>query len=143
MCVLSHFSNVWLFATQWTVACQASQSMGFSRQEYWSRLLHPPPGDLSNLGIKLLSFMSPTLAGMFFTTSTTNVYPNVSDSKESTCNAGDVGLNPGSERSPWGGHGYPFQYSCLKNPVDRAAWQAKVQSVAESDTTEWLTFLLH
>ena len=43
---------VQLFATPWTVACQASLSLGFSRQEYWSGLSFPSPGDLSDLGIK-------------------------------------------------------------------------------------------
>ena len=43
-------------ATLWTVACQAPQSMGFSRQEYWSGLLFPSPGDLSNPGIEPRSF---------------------------------------------------------------------------------------
>ena len=43
--LLSHFSRVRLFATLWTVACQTPLSMGFSRQEYWSGLLCPPPGD--------------------------------------------------------------------------------------------------
>ena len=49
------------------LAHQASLSMGFSRQEYWSGLPCPPPGDCPNPGIKLASFMSPTLAGRFFT----------------------------------------------------------------------------
>ena len=69
--MLSHFSHVQLFMTLWTVAHQAPLSMGFSRQEYWNGLPCPPPGDLPNLGIKLMSFMSPALAGRFFTTSTT------------------------------------------------------------------------
>ena len=43
-CMLSHFSWVGLFVTLWTAAHQASLSMGFSRQEYWSGLLCPPPG---------------------------------------------------------------------------------------------------
>ena len=43
MCLLSHFR---LFATAWTVACQASPSIGFSRQEYWSGLPFPPPGNV-------------------------------------------------------------------------------------------------
>ena len=47
-----------------------SSVLGFSRQEYWSGLLHPPPGDLPNPGIKLLSLMSLTLASVIFTTST-------------------------------------------------------------------------
>ena len=45
-------SHVQLFATPWTVACQALRSMGFSRQEYWSGLPFPPPGDLPNPGIE-------------------------------------------------------------------------------------------
>ena len=46
-------------------------------------------------------------------------FPGGSDGKESTCNAGDLGLIPGSERSPAEGNGNPLQYSCLGNPVDR------------------------
>ena len=45
-------SHVRLFATPWTIAYQAPPSMGFSRQEYWSGLLFPSPGDLPNPGIK-------------------------------------------------------------------------------------------
>ena len=45
-------SRVWLFATPWTVAYQAPPSMEFSRQEYWSVLLFPPPGDLPDPGIE-------------------------------------------------------------------------------------------
>ena len=51
VCILSCFSHVCLFATLWTVACQAPLSMGFSRQEFWSGLLCSPPGDLPNPGI--------------------------------------------------------------------------------------------
>ena len=61
-------SCVWFFVTLWTLALQAPLSMGFSRQEHWSRLPFPPPGDLLNPGIEPLS---PGLAGRFFTTSTT------------------------------------------------------------------------
>ncbi|CAI9165670.1 unnamed protein product [Rangifer tarandus platyrhynchus] len=45
-------SHVWLFVTPWTVACQAPLFMGFSRQEHWSGLPFPPPGDLPGPGIK-------------------------------------------------------------------------------------------
>ena len=55
-CVLSCFLGVQLFATLWTVAHQAPLSMGFSRQEYWSGLPCPPPGDLPDPGIKPESF---------------------------------------------------------------------------------------
>ena len=51
-CEVKLLSCVWLFATLWTVACQAPPSMGFSRQEYWSGLPFPSPGDLPNPGIE-------------------------------------------------------------------------------------------
>ena len=57
--------SVWLFATLWTIAGQASLSMGFSRQEYWSGVPFPSPGDFPNPGIKP---RCPALAGGFFTT---------------------------------------------------------------------------
>ena len=66
--VLSHSVVSNSYATPWTVACQAPLSMGFPRQEYWSGLPCPPPGDLSNSGIKPKSPEAPTLAGRFFTT---------------------------------------------------------------------------
>ena len=56
-----------LFETPGTVAHQAPLSMGFSRQEHWSGLPCPPPGDLPNPGIAPLSLTSPALAGGFFT----------------------------------------------------------------------------
>ena len=58
-------SCVQLFVTPWTVAHQASLSMGFSRQEYWSELPFPPPGDLLDPGIEPASLRSPVLAGEF------------------------------------------------------------------------------
>ena len=62
-CMLSCFSHFQLFVTLWTVACQGPLSMGFSRQEYWSGLPCPSPGDLPNPGIEPASLMSPALAG--------------------------------------------------------------------------------
>ena len=53
----------------WTITLQVSMSMGFSRQEYWSELPFPSPGDLPKPGIKPGSLMSPALAGRCFTTS--------------------------------------------------------------------------
>ena len=74
VCALSRFSRVQLSVTSWTQASlsyQASLSMGFSRQEYWSGLPCPPPGDLPDPGTEPVSLTSPALAGKFFTTSAT------------------------------------------------------------------------
>ena len=57
-----------------------------------------------------------------------------SDSKESACNAVDLGSIPGLERSPGEGNGSPLQYSCLENPMDRGVWWATVHGVAKSWT---------
>ena len=70
-CVQSLFSHVWIFVTLWTVPHQAPLSMGFSRQESWSQLPCPPPGDLPNPGIEHVPLTSPALAGRFFTTNAT------------------------------------------------------------------------
>ena len=85
--------------------------MGFSRQEYWSGLPFPSPGDLPDSG-----------------------FPGGASGKEFTCNAGDMGLIPGSGRSPGEGNGNPLQCSCLENSMDRGAWQAIVYGTAKSQT---------
>ena len=59
-------SHVWLFGMLWTVVWQVLLSMGFPRQEYWSGLPFPPPGDLPDTGIELSSPMSPALQVDFF-----------------------------------------------------------------------------
>ena len=59
-------------------------------------------------------------------------FPGGSDSKESTCNAGDKGSIPGLGRSPEEGNSNPLQYSCLENPMDGEAWQATVHGVTKS-----------
>ena len=98
--------------------------MGFSRQEYWSGLPCPLPGDLPHPGIKSASLMSPALEGWFFTPCTTWEdpilpaeysyywgFPGGSASKESTCNEGDSGSIPGSGRPAREGIGYTLQIS--------------------------------
>ena len=63
--------------------------------------------------------------------------------EESACNSGDPGSIPGLGRSPGEGNGYPLQYSCLENPMDRGACQATIHWVAKSQTTtEKLTLSL-
>ena len=54
--------------------------------------------------------------------------------KNLPANTGDLGLTPGSGRSPRGGNGNPFQYSCLENPMDRGALWATVHGVTKSQT---------
>ena len=88
--MLNHFSHVWLSVTLWTVACQGPLSRGFSRQEYWSGLPWPPPGDLPDPGIKSTSVMSPALVGRFIYNELRYFLlpeyriPNTSDSKFGT-----------------------------------------------------------
>ena len=63
-----------------------------------------------------------------------HVFPGGSNGKASAYNAGDLGLIPGSGRSPGEGNGDPLQYSCLENPMDGVAWWAPVHGVAKSWT---------
>ena len=111
-CVLSHFNRVWLFATPWTVACQAPRSMVFSRLGYWSGLPGLPPGDLPDPETEILSLMSPALVGEFFTTSTTGEALNFSQMKKKrkanlrpdchwTSNCFSLCLHPGLQKNQW------------------------------------------
>ena len=61
-------------------------------------------------------------------------FPGGLASKESACNTGDLGLMAESGRSPGEGNGYPLQYSCLENSMDRGAWWATVHEVAKTQT---------
>ena len=70
-------------------------------------------------------------------------FPCGSAGKESACNTEDLGSIPGLGRSPREGNGYPLQYSCLENSMDRGPLQASPWDHKESDTTERLTFSLY
>ena len=61
-------------------------------------------------------------------------FPGSSGGKEPAYNPGDQGSIPGLGRSPGEGNGYPLQYSCLENSMDRGAWQATVYEAAKSQT---------
>ena len=155
---MSKVSHVRLFATPWTAAYQASLSMGFSRQEYWSGLPFPSPGDLPNPGIEP---RSPTLQADALTSEppgklssqiswrrkwqpTPVLLPGKSHGQRSL-----IGYNPwGREESDRTerlhfhfslsrieeGNGNPLQCSCLENPRDREAWWAAIYGVAQSRT---------
>ena len=71
MTVKVSVTHVQLFVTPWIVACQAPRSMGFFRQEYWSGLPCPSPGDCPIPGIEPMSHLSPALTDGFFTISAT------------------------------------------------------------------------
>ena len=61
-------------------------------------------------------------------------FPGSSDSKESACNVGDLGLIPGLGRFPGDGNNYPLQYSGLENSMDRGNWQAIIHGISKSQT---------
>ena len=146
MCAQS-LNCVQLFVTPQTVAHQAPLSMKFSRQEYWSGLPFPSPGDLPDPGIKSASLVSPSLTNRFFYHCTTYNWMITSQKlkfhyfdlakllassetswggavvKNLPANAGDTGSIPELGRSPGEGNGNPFQYSCLENFMERGAWR--------------------
>ena len=62
-------------------------------------------------------------------------FPGGSDGKDSTYNTGDTVSVPGFGRFPGERNGYPLQYSCLENSMDRGAWQTIVHGAAQSDMT--------
>ena len=100
--------------------------MGFPRQECWSGLLFPTPGDLSDPGIKP---RSPALQLDLYMCRYMFGLPWWRSSEESACNAVHLDIIPGLGRSLGQGNGYPLQYSCLENSMDRGVWQAIVRGV--------------
>ena len=84
VCRCAHtLSHVWLFATPWTVVPQAPLSMEMSKQENWSRMPFPSPGDLPDPGIEPVSPESLALAGQFFTTEPPGKPSNICKSMKS------------------------------------------------------------
>ena len=111
----------------WTVAHQAPPSMGFSRQEYWSGLPFPSPGQRHTIHCCLgeQHFLFSTLpVSLYLSCVSSSLFLMV----------GDKGLIPGSGRSPGEGNGYPLQYSCLENPYGHRGLVGYSLRVAKSRT---------
>ena len=124
--------------------------MEFCRQEYWSWLPFPTPGNLPNSEIEPTSPASPALAGGFFTTEPPGK-PSCKDGKRLSRRM-FLFFVIHAERNIWGdinresgeGNGTPLQYSCLGNPMDGGAWWAAVHGVAKSRTRlSDFTFSVH
>ena len=148
-CVLSHFSPVQLSATQWTVARQGPQFMEFPRQEYWSGLPCPLPGDLPDPWIEPRSLSSPALGGSLPLVPPGKPVLNIpffyfqlgfldgSDGRENVCNAGDLGSIPESGRSLGEGNGYPLPlFFSGESHGQRSLRGYSPWSCKESDSTE-------
>ena len=99
--------------------------MGFSRQEYWSGLQFPSPGDLFGPSIKPGSL---ALHADFLSS-------ELLVQGDSLLSGGsDTGSIPGWRRSPGEGNDNALQYSCLENFLDKGAWRATVHRIAKSQT---------
>ena len=119
--MLSCFSHVQFFATPWTVACQATLSIGLSRQEYWSGSPCPPPGDLPD-------HRDWTHISYACCTGKWVPLPLVPPQKPAMQETQVQSL--GQKDTPGEGNGNPHQYSCLGNPMYRGAWWATVHRIA-------------
>ena len=99
------------------------------------QLPHPYMTTGKTIALTIKTFVSKVMSLLYNTLSSFVMgFPGGSDGKESTYNAGDLGLIPGSRRSPGEENGYPLQHSCLENPMDRGAWWGTVHRLAKSRT---------
>ena len=130
LCCASSLSHVPLFSSPWTVATQASLSMGILQTRILEWVTIPSsrassqPRDQTQV-----SFIAAELI-------TTEGKPReiIENQPANVGGVMDVGLIPGLGRCPGGGHGNPLQYSCLENPMDRGAWRATVHRITKSRT---------
>ena len=83
-------------------------------------------------GLFFFKFLCLVLLHCIYLWSISNGFPGSSDGKESVCNVWDPSSIPGLGRTPGEGNGYPLQYSCLENSMDRGAWQATVHGLTKS-----------
>ena len=139
--MLSRLSRVWLFATLWAVARQASLSMRFCRQEYWSGLPFPHSGDRPHPEIKPASLRSPVwqdslLLAPSLVAQRLKRLPAMRETRVQSLGREDplekeIATHSSrlAWRIPWGYRPHPLQYSCLENPMDGGARWATVHGV--------------
>ena len=126
--------------TPWTLAHQALLSMGFPRQEEWSGLLFPSPGESSQPSdenyVSYVSCVGWQVLGQLNFLKVVAIplgsLPGSSVVKNLPVKVGDTGASPGLGISPGVGNGNPLHYSCLGNPMDRGEWRATTHGVAKS-----------
>ena len=120
------------------------EGIGYSLQYSWASLIaqkvkNPPA--VQETWVWSLGWVDP-LEGGYGNPLQSWGFPSGSDSKESSCNAGDLGLILGLGRSPEEGNGNPLQNSCLENSMDREAWWATVHGFAKK-WTRWSNWHFH
>ena len=127
--VLSHFSHV-LLCDPIDHSPPGSSAHGIlqARIPHWVAMLSSRIFLIQGSNLYLLPWQAGSVDGSTTEPSSGKLLPGGSDSKESACSAGDPGSIPGLGRSPRG-NGYPLQYSCLRNLMDRGAWWATVQGL--------------
>ena len=127
-------SRVRLFATPWIAARQASLSITNSRSSLGLTSIESVmPSSHLILCCPLLLLPPIPLSAVEKKLSLYSLgFPGASADKESAYSAGDQGSVPGSGRSPGEENGYPLQYSCLENSMDRGAWWATVHAIPKS-----------
>ena len=129
-----HYSCVWLLATPWTGACQAPLSMGFSRQEHWSGLPFPLPGDLPDTGRESGSLMSLALSGRFLTTSATWEAPG----KVISINAEGKGPAWSREQeSKWQRHSVTLRANLSGVPYNPDWVEKQARNFGGKETVRW------
>ena len=123
------FSYLQYFKDKWKklALCLTETRKEISKHSVFKKIM-PKTHSTSILHIFCNISISSNLLSFFLS------FPSGSDGKEFAYNARDLGSIPGLARYAGGGHGYPLQYSCLLNPMDRGAWRATVHGVQKSQT---------